>query len=153
MKTMKITVGEMNIELRLTAAKLAEYATDTGSRGATLYAVMDALDYVEARAKLLTAALTFKGNNNPVLDGFELVDMLADAGWDPVEVKEMIVSLGVDAGVIGRDDAAKMKLAIRTGAERLCRAAVAVLSGNPQEAVAAANAAENGSEELSENPT
>lgn len=152
MKTMKITVGEMDIELRLTAAKLAEYAADNGGRGATLYAVMDALDYVEARSKLLTAALTFKGNNNPVHDGFELVDMLADAGLEPVEVKELIISLGVDSGVIGRDDAAKMKLAIRTGAERLCRAAVAVLSGNIQETVSAANAAESGSEELSENP-
>lgn len=153
MKTMKIAVDGKDIELRLTASKLASYAAETGSRGNTLYAVMDALDYVDSQGHLLTAALTFKENNNPVHDGFELVDMLADAGWEPAKVKELILSLGVDAGVIGRDDATKMKAAIHTGAEKLCRAAVAVLSGNVREAVEAANSAEGGVEAAPENPT
>lgn len=130
MKSMKLTLGDATVHLRLSALTLAQYAKDIGSSGNTLFAVMDALDDMDKRGALFTAALTFKGNENNVQSGFELIDMLADAEYGPIEVKELIVNLAVDAGIISKVDAAKLVAAIKTGSEKLYDAAVAVLSGD-----------------------
>lgn len=148
MKVLIIAVGDDSVSLRLTASKLAAYAAETGSSGNTLFAIMDALDNVDNRAKLLTAALTFKGNSNRIQDGYELLDMLADAEYGPVKIKELIVSLAVDSGVVGRDDAAKLTVAIKTGSEKLYKAAVAVLSGD----IPDVPSGEKGPEDSEENP-
>ena len=130
MKHMKITLGEETVQLRLSAANLAQYAKDTGSNGNTLFAVMDALDDMDKQGALFSAALTFQGNENTVQSGFELIDMLADAEYGPLEIKELIVSLAADSGIISKVDAAKLVAAIKTGSEKLYDAAVAVLSGD-----------------------
>lgn len=150
MKHMKIILGEETVQLRLSAAKLAQYAKDSGSNGNTLFAVMDALDDMDKRGLLFTSALTFKGNENKVLSGFELMDMLADAEYGPIEVKELIVNLAVDAGIISKVDAAKLTAAIKTGNEKLYDAAVAVLSGDLSKLPAHPEQAEQTGEE---NPT
>ena len=102
MKHMKIILGEETVQLRLSAANLAQYAKDSGSNGNTLFAVMDALDDMDKRGALFTSALSFKGNENTVQSGFELMDLLADAEYGPIEVKELIVNLAVDAGIISK---------------------------------------------------
>lgn len=130
MKSMKITLGDATVRLRLSALTLAQYAKDIGSSGNTLFAVMDALDDMDNQGALFTAALTFNGNENNVQSGFELIDMLADAEYGPLEIKELIVSLAADAGIINKVDAAKLVAAIKAGSERLYDAAVAVLSGD-----------------------
>lgn len=130
MKSMKLTLGDATVHLRLSALALAQYAKDIGSSGNTLFAVMDALDDMDKQGALFTAALTFKGNENNVQSGFELIDMLADAEYGPIEVKELIVKLGVDAGIISKVDAAKLVAAIKTGSEKLYDIAVAILSGD-----------------------
>lgn len=149
MKVITINVGGESVSLRLTASKLAAYAAETGSNGNTLFAVMDALDDMDKRGKLLTAALTYKDNSNRVQDGLELLDMLADEEYEPVEIKELIVSLAVDCGVVGRDDAAKFVAAIKAGAAKLNKAAVAILSCDVPEASGDAKTADDGQE----NPT
>lgn len=149
MKVMNLNLEHVQVTLRLTASKLAAFASETGSGGNTLFAVMDTLDDLEKQGALFTAALTYKGNNNTLQDGFDLIDALADAGYTPVQKKELILELAEASGVIGRDDAAKVLAAIRTGSAKLYDAAVAVLSGE----ISNLPAAEPGAEEPAENPT
>ena len=66
-----------------------------------------------------------------------------------MQKKELILELAEASGVIGRDDAAKVLAAIRTGSAKLYDAAVAVLSGE----ISNLPAAEPGAEEPAENPT
>lgn len=149
MRATKIVLDDTAVYLRLSASKLAEYAKEIGSGGNTLFAVLDALDDVEKQAALFTAALTYKGNPNEIHDGFELIDMLADAKYGPLGVKELIVKLAEDAGIITVADAAKVASAIKAGSEKLYKAAVAVLSGDIPDVSGAEKAPENDEE----NPT
>ena len=130
MKAKKIILDDKAVYLRLSASKLAEYAGAIGSGGNTLFAVMDALDDLKNQGALFEAALNYKGNPNEIRDGFELIDLLADAEYGPVDVKQLIVELAQEAGIISNVDAAKVIAAIRTGNEKLYEAAVAVLSGD-----------------------
>ena len=149
MKATKLVLDDTAVFLRLSASKLAEYAKEIGSGGNTLFAVMDALDDLEKQAALFTAALTYKGNPNEIRDGFELIDMLADAKYGPLGVKELIVNLAVESGIMTVVDAAKLVAAIKTGSAKLYDAAVAVLSGD----MSGLPAAEQKAEEPEENPT
>lgn len=149
MRAMKIELDNKAVYLRLSASKLAEYAKEIGSGGNTLFAVMDALDDLEKQAALFAAALSYKDNPNEIHDGFELIDMLADAEYSPVGVKELIVELAVTAGVISNGDALRVVSAIRTGSNKLYDAAVAVLSGDLPDLPAVKQEAEG----TEENPT
>lgn len=149
MKAKKLILDDKAVCLRLSAAKLAEYANAIGSGGNTLFAVMDALDDLQKQAALFSAALTYKGNTNEITEGFDLIDMLADAGYSPVGVKELIIELAVTAGVISNGDAAKVVAAIKTGSDKLYDAAVAVLSGD----MSSLPAVEQKAEAPEENPT
>lgn len=149
MKAKKIILDDKAMYLRLSASKLAEYASTIGSGGNTLFAVMDALDDLQNQGALFEAALNYKGNPNEIHDGFELIDMLADADYGPLDVKQLIVELAKEAGVISEVDAAKVAAAIKAGSEKLYEAAVAVLSGDMANLPAAGNTAE----EAEANPT
>ena len=153
MKTKKLILDDKAVYLRLSAAKLAEYANAIGSGGNTLFAVMDALDDLQKQAALFSAALTYKGNPNEITEGFDLIDMLADAEYGPLDVKELIVQLAEESGVMSKVDAAKVLAAIKTGSEKLYEAAVAVLSGDMSSLSAAPQGAEPAAEDAAENPT
>lgn len=149
MKARIITLDDKTVHLRLSAAKLAEYAAYIGSQGNTFFAVLDALDDLQKQAALFTAALTFKGHPNQITDGFELIDMLADAQYGPLGVKQLIVQLAEESGIMSKVEAAKVVAAIKTGSEKLYDTAVAVLSGD----MSGLPAAEQKAEEPEENPT
>lgn len=149
MKAKKLILDDKAVYLRLSAAKLAEYANTIGSGGNTLFAVMDALDDLQKQAALFSAALTYKGNTNEITEGFDLIDMLADAEYGPLGVKQLIVELAEEAGVMNKVDAAKVVAAIKAGSDKLYDAAVAVLSGD----MSGLPAAEQKAEEPEENPT
>jgi hypothetical protein len=151
MRATKIILDDKAVYLRLSAAKLAEYAKVTDSSGNTLFAVMDALDDLQKQAALFEAALNFKGNSNEIHDGFELIDMLADADYGPLDTKELIVRLAEGAGMIGKVDSAKLVSAIKAGNEKLYKVAVAVLTGDASEL--AETEADHKAEEAEENPT
>lgn len=150
MKAKKIVLDDKAVYLRLSASKLAEYASSIGSGGNTLFAVMDALENLQNQGALFEAALNYKGNPNEVHDGFELIDMLADAEYGPLGVKQLIVELAQDAGIISNVDTAKVVAAIKTGSDKLYEAAVAVLSGD---AASLPPGAQKAPEEAEENPT
>ena len=149
MKVMNLNLEHVQVSLRLTASKLAAFASETGASGNTLFAVMDALDDLQKQGALFTAALTYKGNNNAMQDGFDLIDALADEGYTPIKIKELILSLAEASGIIGRDDAAKVLAAIKSGSEKLYDAAVAVLSGD----MSALPVNNQNTEKTEENPT
>lgn len=149
MKAKKLILDDKAVYLRLSAAKLAEYANAIGSGGNTLFAVMDALDDLQKQAALFSAALTYKGNPNEITEGFDLIDMLADAEYGPLGVKQLIVELAEEAGIMNKVDAAKVVAAIKAGSDKLYDAAVAVLSGD----MSGLPAAEQRAEEPEENPT
>jgi hypothetical protein len=149
LKAKIITLGDNTVHLRLSAAKLAEYAASIGSQGNIFFAVLDALDDLQKQAALFSAALTFKGHPNEITDGFELIDMLADAEYGPLGVKQLIVQLAEESGVMSKVEAAKVVAAIKTGSDKLYDAAVAVLSGD----MSGLPAAEQKAEEPEENPT
>lgn len=149
MKATKITLDGKAVYLRLSASKLAEYAQNIGSSGNTIFAVMDALDDLQKQAALFEAALSYKGNPNEIHDGFELIDILADAEYGPMGVKELIIQLAAEAGVITKVDAAKVVAAIKAGNDRMYKVAVAVLTGDTSELDAPEQIGEN----TEENPT
>ena len=149
MKVTTIVLNGIELKLRLTASGLAEYAESLGSGGNTLFAILDALDNIQNQGKLFGSALTYKGHNNSVTDGFELIDMLADAEYGPIEKKELIVQLAERSGVIGKVDAAKILAGIKSGNEKLYDTAVAILSGTAENLVAA----QHESADTEENPT
>ena len=153
MKAKKLILDDKAVYLRLSSSKLAEYANSIGSSGNVLFSVMDALDDVSNQAALFDAALNYKGNPNENIDGYELIDMLADAQYGPLGVKELIVHLAEEAGIMTKVDAAKVVAAIRTGNEKLYNAAIAVLSGDMSNLPAASQSAEPAAEADSENPT
>ena len=148
MKAKKLILDDKAVYLRLSAAKLAEYANAIGSGGNTLFAVMDALDDLQKQAALFDAALTYKGNTNEITEGFDLIDMLAEAEYGPLGVKQLIVELAEEAGVMNKVDAARVVAAIKAGSDKLYDAAVAVLSGD----MSGLPAAEQKAEEPEENP-
>lgn len=149
MKARKIIIDDKAVYLRLSASKLAEYAQSIGSSGNTLFAVMDALDDLQNQASLFEAALNYKGNPNEIHDGYELIDMLADARYGPLGIKELIIQLAEESGVITKVDAAKVIAAIKAGNERLYKVAVAVLTGDASEL----SNEESPAETVDENPT
>lgn len=153
MKARKLILDDKTVYLRLSAVKLSEYAQAIGSSGNILFAVLDALDSLDNQAALFHAALTFKGNPNTNLDGYELIDLLAEAEYGPLGVKELIVQLAEEAGVITKVDAAKVVAAIKAGSEKLYEAAVAVLSGDVSGLSAASQEGAPTAEAAAENPT
>lgn len=150
MKVTTIVLNGTEINLRLTASGLAAYAEAIGSGGNTLFAVMDALDDMQNQGKLFASALTYKGHHNAVTDGMDLIDMMADAEYEPVQKKELIVHLAEQAGVIGKVDAARIQAAIKAGNDKIYDAAVAILSGDMSNLPAAP---QQDGEETAENPT
>ena len=148
MRATKLTLDGKAVYLRLSASKLAEYAQNIGSSSSTIFAVMDALDDIKKQAALFEAALSYNGNPNEFHDGFELIDMLADAQYGPLGVKQLIVQLAEESGIMSKVDTAKVVAAIKTGSDKLYNAAVAVLSGDMSDLPAAEKV-----EKPEENPT
>ena len=149
MKATKLVLDDKAVYLRLSAAKLAEYAKSIQSSGNTVFAIMDSLDDLEKQAAIFNAALTYNGNPNDIHDGFELIDMLADAQYDPISIKTLILQLAEEAGIISSADAARMIAAIKAGNDRLYNIAVAVLTGD----TSSLSDEESKSEQTEENPT
>lgn len=133
MKTLNLTLNAKRVALRLTSAKLVEFAETSNTGGNTLFAVMDALDNIPRQEALLSAALTWPGNDNPIQDGAALLDALIDEDYDPVARKKLILDLAVVSGVINRDNAAKAFAAICVGENRVIDIAVGLLEGKQLE--------------------
>lgn len=151
MKTMNLTLGDHKLALRLTSAKLVEFAESAGVGGNALFAVMDALDNAARQKALFEAALSWPGNANTIQDGDAFVDLLIDEDYGPEARKEVVLDLAVVSGVISRDNAAKVRRAIHTGSARLIEMTVGLLEG--KQLAAAVDPETPEVEESPENPT
>lgn len=131
MNVLNITVGDTNLSLRLSASKLQEYIKNYSNEAQSpLLAVLDAMDSLKNQAALFTAALQHKGNLNPIKDGYELLDKMADAGFTPMQRKALIVDLAEQSGLVDTDDAATVRKSIERGNKKFIDTVAVLLAGD-----------------------
>lgn len=150
MRTYDIALEKGEVQLRLTMGKLQKYLEKTGSADmAPLLGVLDAINNLDKKIQLLTAALTWAGNpNKPVtLDGAELLDLLVDEGMTARDVDGVILGLAENAGLIDGDQREELAGALEKGNSVLFGTICDGLSGKGLGSTEAAPAEEQ------ENPT
>lgn len=131
MNVLNITVGDTNLSLRLSASKLQEYIKNYSNEAQSpLLAVLDAIDSLKNQAALFTTALQYKGNLNPIKDGYELLDKMADAGFTPMQRKALIVDLAEQSGLVDTDDADTVRKSIEKGNKKFIDTVAVLLAGD-----------------------
>lgn len=122
MKYLELPVNGKILKLRLTTLKLQNYIKANGDRSASpLLSVLDAMESLEKEAALLTAALSWPGteNTNAIKDGYQLLDELADDGKSTTDVKELILRLAVDAGLLAEEDGQALIDSLKPGNDKM----------------------------------
>lgn len=77
-----------------------------------LACVMGAIDDAEDLVALLTEALNWEGNENPIHDGEELYDLLVDNGYaGNAAFMDLVFSIAHNAGLISWDEMNKLQRA------------------------------------------
>ena len=93
---------EINLRLTLGAQEKLEKKYNQNAM-ATLY---DAIDKASVLAAVMTEALNFKGNTNPVKDGAVLYDLLVDNGYAGVEAfAELSMGIAHASGLVSEKQA------------------------------------------------
>lgn len=153
MRCYEITIGDgVQVQLRLTAAKLEWYLKETGGdQQNPLLGVLDAVAILGKRIKLLTAALQWQGNKNTVKDGASLLDGLLDDGVTPHEISSMILQLACQAGLMEEDELEDMLAANEEGTAKFRDAIRDFLAGREPAGNAEPDTSDSGNKEA-ENP-
>lgn len=135
MRCYDIILGEEQVQLRLTTAKLEEFLKKTdGDKNNPILAVLDALTLLSNRVALLTAALQWPGNKNTIKNGAELLDRLLDNGVKPREISNMILELAAMAGLLDEEELEGMMEANRLGSEKFQQAILDMMAGKTTDA-------------------
>lgn len=138
------------VQLRLTTGKLEQYLSQVnGSDGNPLLAVLDAMTILPKRIKLFTAALQWPDNKNTIKNGTELLDRLLDEGVTAREIRNMVLQMAAQAGLVDEDQLDEMIQSAQEGDEKFFSLISGTLAGKD---MAGAEAAEQ-SAENAENPT
>lgn len=134
MNVMTISLSGEDVTLRLSAGKLQEFIKSSKNTEQTpLLAVLDALDTLERKAALLTAALQHKGNANKIKNGYDLLDELTDNGWNDNKVRHLIVDLAAASGLTDTEDTQAIHDAVNKGLRKFVDTVATVLAGeNPE---------------------
>lgn len=153
-----IQLDEQTVTLRLTTRNLRNYCNKHGEKGTRpLVAVLSALDDINARADLLTAALNHPGNHNPIKSGDDLLDALAARRITQKAVDQKILELAVDAGLVDDEDVPDLSIAVADSTTHFVDVLSRVLSGKPsrktETQTETAPPAEDAGETAAENPT
>ena len=150
LKVVEISVGEKMLTLRLTSRAIMNYCKKHGSEGGSpVIAVLEAVNNIEARADLLTAALGHPDNHNEIKDGYKLLDMMADSGsWDRHIINDTILELARQSGLLTDEDYLSLIEPVRENGEKLISTMARLLSGKPVE-----DTAPDAQGERAENPT
>ena len=131
MKTYDFEVGGQLVQLRLTTGKLNQYLMDTNADSqAPILGVLDAMTNLGKRIRLMTAALTWPGNENPYKKGDQLLDDMAD-DKDAPDMEDVILGLAADAGLVEVDQVEDLIEAAKKGSRELMRTIRTVLAGEP----------------------
>ena len=123
-KTYDITAGGQKLKLRLTRKGLKAIREELGKdpRSALVGAIGDPVDL----APILAAALSWKGNENPITDGEELYDLLVDEGYNGSDgFRELVFGLGTASGIWSAEEAQQLAASLK----RAERAALEVIDG------------------------
>lgn len=133
LKVVEISVGEKMLTLRLTSRAIMNYCKKYGSDGGSpVIAVLEAVNNIEARADLLTAALGHPDNHNEIKDGYKLLDMMADSGsWDRHIINDTILELARQSGLLTDEDYLSLIDPVRENGEKLISTMARLLSGKP----------------------
>ena len=138
------------VQLRLTTGKLEQYLSQVnGSNATPLLAVLDAMTILPKRIKLFTAALQWTGNKNTIKDGAVLLDRLLDEGITAREIRNMVLQMAAQAGLVDEDQLDEMIQSAQEGDEKFFSLISGTLAGKD---VAGAEAAGQATE-TAENPT
>lgn len=150
LNVMTISVGDKTLTLRLTSRAIMNYCKKHGSEGGSpVIAVLEAVNNIEARADLLTAALGHSGNHNEIKDGYTLLDLMADSGsWDRHTINDTILELARQSGLLTDEDYLSLIDPVRENGEKLISTMARLLAGKPVE-----DAAPDTQGEQVENPT
>lgn len=144
-----LNLGDKTVTLRLTTRAIRNYANKHGAKGSNpLVAVLSAVDDLDAKIDLFTAALTYSGNDNPIKTGEDLLDLMADNDMGRKEVNRTIVDLAVDAGLMDDDQRSDLSAALDKNDDKFMDIVIGVMTG---ESTPDSGEAEETSQE--ENPT
>lgn len=122
-RCLTLTLDGVTYQLRLTLAGQRELSLKADGADA-LSCVMGAIDSPEDMAELLTQALSWPGNENPIHDGEELYDLLVDNGYAGNEAfTELVLNIAHNAGLLSAEEHAKLlgstKRLLRRNMDRL----------------------------------
>ena len=137
------------VQLRLTTGKLEQYLSQVnGSDGNPLLAVLDAMTILPKRIKLFSAALQWPDNKNTIKNGAELLDRLLDEGVTAREIRNMVLQMAAQAGLVDEDQLDEMIQSAQEGDEKFFALISGTLAGKDVGGEAAGQASET-----AENPT
>lgn len=150
LNVMTISVGDKTLTLRLTSRAIMNYCKKHGSEGGSpVIAVLEAVNNIEARADLLTAALGHPDNHNEIKDGYKLLDLMADSGsWDRHCINDTILELARQSGLLTDEDFLSLIDPVRENGEKLISTMARLLTGKPVE-----DTVPDSQGEQAENPT
>lgn len=115
-KSYRITVDGQELRLRLTTAGIRQIHEESGRNPREV--LLEAIDSAESMAVVLTAALNWKGNENPIRDGEALYDLLVDDGWaGSADFGKLIFALGAVSGLWSSEDGDRMFSAMQRAVE------------------------------------
>lgn len=127
-----LNLGDNTVTLRLTTRAIRNYAQKHGEKGANpLVAVLSAVDDLDAKVDLFTAALTYSGNNNTIKSGEDLLDLMADNYMGRKEINRIIVDLTVAAGLVDSEQGTTLAEAVDTNDDKFMDILTGILTGNP----------------------
>lgn len=147
--TVKIALTDNNeVQLRLSTKALIGYHKNHGIEGAPIVAsVMNAVDDLEAKAALLTAAMRWPGNPNDlkvISGGEDLMDWMIASGYDHDDINRVIVQLAQNAGLVTDDEAQRLDAAAATASSRWVDRLDKLLRGENPDAAAGDDTEDDG---------
>lgn len=136
-ETITVPVADGEVQLRLTSKGLITYAKGMQlDHIPPLAAVISALDSVEAKCALFTAAMRWPGHQNDIKKyptGEALMDALLLEGWNFQQLDELVVDLAQISGLTKDEDARRIKDAHAAGEQVNINRMVAMLKGEDAE--------------------
>jgi hypothetical protein len=127
-----LAIGGNEVTLRLTSKALFNFNQKHGSEGTSpLVALLSAVDDIGARMDLLTNALNHPETKNKIKDGGQLLDFLADDGWDRDMVNILILELAQESGLISNEELSNLSDPVAENGKRLVGKLADLLSGKP----------------------
>lgn len=98
----QMTLDGKDFVLRLNA-RGQKTLEDQYQKGANAI-LMEGIDLTGVRAEIFQQALNYPGNQNPVRDGYDFCDLLAEEGYaGPLKTADVLLCLGRTSGLMDRE--------------------------------------------------